>query len=251
MNCKYFLLGIVFFFGLSLLSLEQTYAQVEDIKKASEQNSGGNGGGDGDSGGGSDSSFFIDVAFDFFTLGYNYHLYQLSREKEMPETSSIEVHPTIGWGSGNTLVVAPRIRGNWGLLTADFRYFNLAGGGLYQTLDAQFLMNVVNEKAATFRMGTGFMHEYFNDGQTYNEHFFGLDIRWNKSESITSNTEFRFAKDYSTGATPRLELNLRVNHKVFEKGRIAGYWTVGGIYQRYFNEVNVWTGQTGMSFMLR
>lgn len=246
MNVKHFLYGLIFCIAIFSWNTEQAFAQVEDIKEASEQNSGG---GDGD-GGGSNVGFFIDVALDFFTFGYQYHAYQLSREEEIPEISSLEVHPTIGYANGNTIVVAPRIRGNWGLLTADVRYFNLVGGGLYQTLDAQFLMNVVNEKTVTFRMGTGFMHEYFNNGQTYNEHFFGLDIRWNKAKTLTSNTEFRFAKDYSTGATPRLELNLRVNHKIFEKGRIEGFWTVGGIYQRYFNEVNVWTGQTGLSFRL-
>ncbi|MGB0931337.1 MAG: hypothetical protein ACPGVB_11200 [Chitinophagales bacterium] len=247
MNYKHFFFGWSFFLSLIFANLQYAQAQVEDIKKESEQNSNGSS----ENGGGSDAIFFIDLAFDFFTFGYQYHLYQLSNEEEMPEITSIEVHPTIGYANGNTIVVAPRIRGNWGLLTADFRYFNLVGGGLYQTLDGQFLMNVVNEKAATLRIGTGFMHEYFNNGQTYNEHFFGLDTRWGKEQNFTSNIEFRIAKDYSTGATPRLEFNVRLNQKIFEKGRIVGYWTVGGIYQRYFNEVNVWTGQTGLSFALR
>ena len=245
---KYFFLYIFLSLFCSIAH-QDIYAQIEDIKEASENNSdiGDDGGGDG-----SVAGFFVDLAFDFFTLGYQYHAYQLSREKDgMPEISSIEVMPMVGYANGNTLVVAPRVRGNWGLLAADFRYFNLAGGGLYQTLDGQFLMNVVNEKEATLRIGTGFMHEYFGNGRTYNEHFFGLDSRWGQTNTITSNIEFRFAKDYSTGATPRLELNVRANHKIFEKGRIVGYWSVGGIYQRYFNEVNIWTGQTGLSFMLK
>ncbi|MEZ4883338.1 MAG: hypothetical protein R3E32_01285 [Chitinophagales bacterium] len=251
MNYKHFLFHIGFFLLILSASGIKLYAQVEDIKDASESNSNNSDGDNNGNGSSSGGNFFIDIAFDFFSLGFQYHTYQLSREKEMPNISSIEVHPTIGYGSGNTIVVAPRLRGNWGLFSADFRYFNLVGGGLYQTFDGQFLLNVVNEKEATLRMGTGFMHEYSGGKSTYNEHFFGLDIRWNKDASITSNAEFRIAKDYSTGATPRLELNLRVNQKIFEKGRIVGYWTVGGIYQRYFNQINVWTGQTGLNFALR
>ncbi|MFK7904699.1 MAG: hypothetical protein AB8B69_06225 [Chitinophagales bacterium] len=250
MNCKHFFFSTFLYLLLFSFNCQNIQAQVEDIKEASDRNSDA---GSDDSGFSADSGteFFFDIAFDFLTLGYGYHAHQLSREKEIQEMSSIEVQPMIGYANGNTIVVAPRIRGNWGLFSTDFRYFNLVGGGLYQTLDWQFMLNVVNEKEATFRIGTGVMHEYYSEGRTYTEHFFGLDTRWGESKNFTSNIEFRLAKDYNTGATPRLELNLKLNRKIYEKGRIVGYWSVGGIYQRYFNQVNVWTGQTGLSFMLK
>ncbi len=246
MQNKHLFLSLFLSLFLVTISLSMS-AQVEDIKKASERNKD-----NGNENGGSGADFFLDIAFDFFAIGYNYHAFQLFNEKEkgFSHISSIEVQGIVGYANGNTFAIAPRVRGNWGLLSADFRYFNLIGGGLYQTLDGQFLLNVVNEKEATLRIGTGFMHEYLSGKRTFNEHFFGLDIRWDETNTFTSNAEFRFAKDYSTGSTPRLELNLRLNHKILETGRIKGYWTVGGIYQRYFNEVNVWTGQTGLTFTL-
>lgn len=250
MNCKHLFISLIF--SLFLVTLNHTaYSQVEDIKEASERNSEEN-----DDGFGGDDDwivgFVVDMALDFFTLGFDYHRYQLFREKDqaLSHITSIELQGIVGYANGNTFAIAPRVRGNWGLMSADFRYFNLIGGGLYQTLDGQFLLNIVNEKGATLRIGTGFMHEYLSGKRTFNEHFVGLDIRWDEPKTFTSNAEFRIAKDYFTGATPRLELNLRLNHKILETGRITGYWTIGGIYQRYFNEVNVWTGQTGLSFVL-
>ncbi len=226
------------------LHISPAQAQVEEIKEGLE------GVGETLSGGGSGINFVFDIFLDFFLFGYDYHIHQLNRKPEIPEVISLELMPHIGFGKNASIFIAPRVRGNWGLLSTDFRYSRLAADGNLATLDWQILnLNVVNEKAATLRIGTGFMHEYYL-GSTFNEHLFGLDIRWDKERRIKSTVEFRIARDYGDFITRRTEFNARLNYKVIDLGRIHGHLNAGFIYQRWNEQTNVWIVQSGMNFNL-
>ncbi len=150
----------------------------------------------------------------------------------------------------------PRVRANWGLISTDFRYNFLIendqlGGGLQSlgTYDWQaFQMNVVTTKPVTVRGGMGFMAENFGERAMFFEATLATDLRFQEGK-IGGGAEYRVAKDGT--ATPRREFNARVEYRVLQWRRLNGYATLGGLFQRYYDVVDVWGVQTGLIFRLQ
>lgn len=226
-----------------MMATQSVWAQVGEIKEKAGQSQSG----DGFNGGGWDFAF--ELFIDFFLWMPQYQRKQLSRKEAFPEIISIDLLPHIGIGENRAFLFIPRVRGNWGLFSTDFRYSNLASDGTFKTYDWQILQfNFVNEPGVTFRLGTGFMYEEFTETM-YNENTVGLDLRW-KDNKISNNSEFRIAHNFNNGDTPRWELGTRLNYKIIDLGRFDGYITAGVMFQKYYKEVNVWSGVTGLSFNL-
>ena len=57
--------------------------------------------------------------------------------------------------------------------------------------------------------------------------------------AIGGMAEFRWAKDYTTGGSPRIEASLGVQRKLFDHNSIHMFATGGAMFQRYYNEINV------------
>lgn len=235
----------VFFYFFLLNTLQ---AQVSDIKISAEQNANNN---DSDNNNAVAASVIWDIAWQLFAWAPELQVQQLSRKELFPEIISLELMPHVGFGlspTGNFLLT-PRIRGNWGLFSGEVRYTQLAEVGTYSTLDWQVLFNVVNQREATLRLGSGIMSE-FHTKNLFVEHFFGLDVRWTRDKRLSSNFEFRFTPDYGRSEMVRLEGNVRLNYRIFDWGRLEGFWTVGAIFQKYYRDTNIWLAQTGMTFNL-
>lgn len=182
------------------------------------------------------------------------HQFQLEKRNEIPEVISLELMPHFGYAEPSSSLIIPRLRGNWGLFSTDFRFSNMAdfsspdGVDFYNTLDWQILeFNFVVTKPVIVRVGSGFMHEYYSSS-TFVEHFLGVDGNWMDHQYLASG-EARIAKDYNTGATPRFEGNVRFNYRILNTSSMNGYAMAGGIYQNYYNSVDVWTTQAGLSFI--
>lgn len=246
-----------------MLLVSVVNAQVGDIKKQSDKNSSnkntnsgskGNSAGSGSSGcsddcfsacGAACTGFFIDLVID----GQSEYL---SKKDDIPHMVSLDLMPHFGYVvSDESYIVMPRIRGNWAMFSTDLRYYSLiekhSTWDFYKTLDWQVIqINPVILQNFILRLGTGFMYE--NYSQTfYNEHMLGFDLLFNKDQMMV-NFEERWALDYNNNSTPRMETDIRFNYRVLETKSMDGYLMLGGQYQDYYSNVELWTTQLGFTF---
>jgi len=231
---------------IALSTINDVYSQVDKVKKASRANnknktSGNDNESDGD-------GFTVEFFFDALNGLYLAQEAQLTRKKEEPWLVSLEGNLYNGYYSKNTnLLFLPSLRANWGLFSTSLRFNRMQDNtGFFKTLDWQaIILNIVNKPVATFRLGIGISKDFEVD-DTYTEHFFGLDLHFNKRK-INPTTEFRIAKDYETDATPRIEWNTRVDFLLMNIGKVDIGLMGGILYQRYFSSVNFYFIQTGVT----
>jgi hypothetical protein len=225
-------------------------AQVDAIKSSSLANS--SGGERKSSGGAGDFTFlFIDLMLN--------HVIPLQRQilekkTEIPELISLELRLQIGLQPATYYLALPRIRANWGLFSTDFRRsYLLESNPLGTTKDISWndwqvlQLNLINTPTARFRIGGGIMSEVFNAKQTFTEYTMALGLT-SAHKIYNGEFEFRAANDLATGNTPRWELNAHVNKKLFDRNRIHGFLSGGGVFQEYYGATRVWAFTAGMVF---
>jgi len=260
----------IFLTFLFVLFFINGFSQVDHIKSGSDKNASTKGNGHSEtqhtSSGSSPGDGCLSGCFDacgsqcfqsmFEVLivgGLHLHSDYLKKRHDIPTVVSVDFMPHFGFNPPSCMLMLPRIRGNWGLFSTDFRLNNMmelgTGHGVkfYRTLDWQILeLNLIVTEPITARIGSGFMYEKYSNTY-FSESYIGLDWYMKKNLYLTT-AEFRIAKDYETGATPRAEGNLRFNYKVLDNKNLYGYVTAGCIYQNYYNSVDLWTAQVGLTF---
>ena len=227
------------------------FAQVGDIKSASKANK-TSGRSDRSGSNASMAYFFID-----FTLRtiVPWQIKTLQKRGEVPNVLSLEVYGQTAIQPSTYYVFNPRVRGNWGIFLTDFRMNYMIEERIgkpadLRTDDWQVLgLNVINTKRVTARISTGIMHEAFGDGNTFSESAAGLSVMSTDQRRGVMG-EFRWARDYVTNRNPRLEGSIFYQQKLFDHGVIHMFATGGVMYQRYYNEINVWGIQGGLAFKL-
>jgi hypothetical protein len=240
-------------FAFLFFMATQSFAQVSEIKGASSSNSRSRG----ERGGGSRSSglvayFFIDLIGSGIV---EWQRYKLAKVDVNPSVVSLEVMTQAAIQPSTHYVFHPRIRGNWGLFSTDFRVNYLVeeevdGFKDLATYDWQVIqLNLITTRNVIGRVGIGVMQEDFGTRESFGETTAGMSIYSNK-RMINGSMEYRWARDWSTGSFPRKEFNAFVEHQVFGQGRFHGFVTLGGMYQRYYDTVNVWGVQTGFVLKL-
>src|SRR5688572_5461839 len=205
----------------------ELHAQVSEIKKASSENSsdksgksvsgGGGSDSDGDGGGGS-------IFFNFLFGGIaDWQSFKLRDNRERyPSMVSLDLMLQTGIKPSSYYLLWPRVRGNWGLFSTDFRMNYLIEEGAegfehIRTNDWQVLqLNLVTSRFFTFKVGTGFMQEAFNSKEMFSESAFLLFVHA-PDQSKLLGFEYRFSKDWDTGSNPRWELSAQYQHELFNK----------------------------------
>lgn len=234
---------------IALLCLSRTYAQVDEIKSASKDNSSKKSG----SSDSDDDGLGLDVFFFLFDGLGALHTSKIREREKYPSMISLEVDLQGAIKPSSYYILQPRIRANWGLFSTDFRMNYLIEDDIeglkhIRTNDWQVLQfNLITNRFFTFRVGTGFMQEAFEDHRYFSETAFMLNIHA-PDQSKVLGFEFRFAKDWDSGLNPRREFSIQYQHQIFEASKLHGYVTVGGLYQRYYNSIDIWGIETGMVF---
>ncbi|MEI9921772.1 MAG: hypothetical protein WDO14_23720 [Bacteroidota bacterium] len=228
------------------------FAQVGDIKSASSSNKSSGRSDRGSSGNASLIYMFVD--FSVRTI-VPWQINTLQKRGEVPNVLSLEVFGQASIQPSTYYVFNPRVRGNWGIFLTDFRtnYMLEEKIGKWNDLrtdDWQILgLNIVNTRRVTARISTGIMHEAFSGGNTFSESAAGISVMTDNQRSGVTG-EFRWARDYTTNRTPRIEGSIFYQQKLFDHGVIHMFATGGVQFQRYYNEINVWGIQGGLIFKL-
>lgn len=236
-------LSLVLF--LLLLCYTNLSAQVDDIKRSSK----GSGEGNVSSSSGGGYGFAGDFIFQIL-LGEMIQAQQrvLQRKHEIPSLVSLEMMLQGGGQPSSYYILNPRLRGNWGLFSSDFRFNyileeDIEGVKFLRTSDWQVLQfNLVTTRDVTARIGGGVIYEGFEEKNQYPEWTGGVHIRPFGSK-LGGMVEYR-------GSEARREINGHVRYAIFERGKLHGYITAGGVFQRYYQQVNVWGLQGGIVFSL-
>lgn len=230
------------------------HAQVNSIKQASSSR--GSSSSEGRrSGGGGGSAAAIYFAADLFRLLGAWQVNTLQHRGEVPNVLSLEVYGQMAVQPSQYYVFNPRVRGNWGIFFTDFRMNYMIEdkiGGIadLRTDDWQIIgLNVVNTRQVTARISTGIMHEAFGEGSTFSESVVGLQIM-NPEHRFGGMGEFRWTRDYLSNTNPRLEASIGLQRRLVDRGAFHVYATAGAMFQRYYNEINVWGLQGGLAIKL-
>jgi hypothetical protein len=220
------------------------FAQVSEIKQASSSVS-SRSDGSGAGGGGVVTDIIFNIVFGEIIQAQQQ---KLDRRNEVPGMISVDAIFQGTINPSSYYVLQPRVRGNWGLFSTDFRFNYLLEEGIgeiqhIRTNDWQILeFNVVTTRDAIFRVGGGVMHEAFGGGKSYVEWSTSLDLhpaRWR----VGCQAEYR-------DADVRKEVSASVAYHLFDQGTMHGFVTAGALYQKYYSSVEVWGIAGGMMVKL-
>lgn len=239
--------------GCMLFVLTATaFAQVGEIKSASSSNKSSGKSDHGRAGSAVLAYYFID--FTARTI-IPWQINTLKKRGEVPNVLSLEIYGQAAIQPSTYYVFNPRVRGNWGIFLTDFRINYMVEEKIgkpedLRTDDWQILgLNIINTRRVTARISTGIMHEAFGEGNTFSESVAGLSVMSDDQRRGVMG-EFRWSRDYITNKNPRLEGSVFYQQKLFDHKAIHMFATGGIVYQRYYNEINVWGLQGGLAFKL-
>jgi hypothetical protein len=214
--------------------------QVDEIKNAS----GGSRTSRGSENSSSSSSGF-GLFFDIFFTGIvETQRAKLDRRSEVPNMVSLDLMFQNAVQPSSYYIVNPRIRGNWGLFSTDFRLNYLIeedfdGYKHIRTNEWQIVqLNIITTKDVLFRIGGGFLQESFGGENYYNEWTTALQIHPSKSK-VGGFVEYR-------DADQRKEVNGFLRYQIFDHKALHGFVTGGAVYQRYYDAISVWGMQAGL-----
>ncbi len=238
-----------------LLTSTLAYSQVNEIKSKSAANasSKSEGGGGSSSCSGCDNVFFF---FDVVKLLGDVQSMKLKKADSIRRIVSLETFFQGAVQPSTYYLFNPRIRGNWGLFSTDFRMNYLVEEKTgnttndLTTLDWQMVqLNLVTARNVTVRVGGGSLYERFGSKQSFFEWTTGISF-YSNAQTIVANMEYREARDLVTNAIPRREINFSLEKQIFNAGALHGYASIGGVYQRYYQSVSVWGFQAGLVFRI-
>jgi hypothetical protein len=237
---------------LTILSVSGI-AQVDEIRSASNDNSSSGGEGSGRGSRGENVGFFVDF---FFNGVVQWQAYKLESYRERyPSMVSMDIMFQGAVKPSSYYMLWPRIRGNGGLFSTDFRMNYLIEDDIdgykhIRTNDWQILqLNLITSKYIMVRVGSGIMTEAFESKRRFNETSFMFDFHAPDLTKVIG-FEYRFAKDWNTGVNPRRELSVQYQHQVLIAGALHGYLSAGVTYQKYYNSIEVWGMQGGLIFRI-
>ena len=235
-------------FALVLIVFSETlcYGQVDEIKSASSHSGGSSGRSEGSSSGSSSGfNFFFDLMFSGIVQAQQY---KLERKADVPYMVSMDVMFQSAVQPSSYYIFNPRIRGNWGLFSTDFRLNYLVeedieGYKHIRTNEWQILQfNIVTTKDVLFRVGGGFLQESFGGEHYFSEWTTALQVH-PRDKKLGGIVEYRDADE-------RKEVSGFLRYHAFDRGALHGFITAGAVYQKYYNTISVWGMQGGIVLSL-
>lgn len=220
------------------------FGQVEEIKRAASAASSSvrfEGGGSSSLSG---SGIVVDIFFNLMFSGVvSLQQHRLHQREKIPAIVSLDLMLQGGGQPSSYYIIHPRIRGNWGLFSTDFRFNYLIeedfdGMKHIRTNDWQVLqLNLISTRDVTIRIGGGVLHEAFEGTRSYGEWTAALQLQPAISK-CGGTIEYR-------GSSPRKEVNAHLQYHLFDKGILHGFATAGVVYQRYYEDIKAWGLQGG------
>jgi hypothetical protein len=224
---------------VAILKICSSFAQVDEIRSAgknfpSESNSVND----------ISTGWYVDMAFYSVQGLMQWQEQKLQERIENPQLVSVDLMVSVAAQPSSYYIINPRIRGNWGIFSTDFRlnYIleeSVDGVKYIRTNDWQILeLNLITSKNVNFYIGGGIIHESFNESNTFPEYSTALYFRPVRFP-VGFNAELRFSE-------PRIEFSGGIRKSVLERSSMNICLTLGAVRQRYYSTVTVWGVQLGI-----
>jgi hypothetical protein len=220
--------------------------QVDEIKSSSSGHSESKGSSGRNAG---NSGVMTDFFFNFmFTEIIHLQQMKLQHRQDVPSMVSLDLMLQAAAQPSSYYIINPRIRANWGLFSTDFRvnYIveeEIGGAKLLRTNDWQILqLNLVTTRDVSFSVGGGVLQEAFESRQSFPEWTTRLQIR-PRGKKLGGIAEYR-------NSEARREVNGHLHYALFSRGACHAYLTAGAVFQRYYEAVNVWGLQGGVTLSI-
>ena len=181
------------------------------------------------------SSQIVKSILEFVFIGiYQLQKETLSNAKSNPKLVSFESINKIGaFAPENGLLLAPHLRGNWGIISTDFRLQSIHDKtGTLTTQDWQVIRFNLPIEIVKISYGLGVSHlrEY---SHSYFEQTIRGEVRFTEQKG-TIGLEYRVAKNDSE-TTFRKETNAFVDYELIRKGKFQLSPSIMISRQHYFN----------------
>jgi hypothetical protein len=247
---------------LTILSSYQVKSQISDIKGLA------GGAADALSGcSGSDVSAGCDAFNCFWNGGLYFVEFLIDHGKEImdmrvqnPTLLSLDVDVNAAYSmhfspdSGQYyryLNYLPHIRGNLGIFSTDFRFNMLTEYDAdipdsYKSWELLFMLNFVPVYNFKISLGTGVFNELYTE-KYYNEHYLNLQFGLFENKDVLD-MDTRIAVDYSNSQVPFLEVGIRYKIRIMNMQHVYSYLSVGGLYQNYYGQHDIFGLSAGISF---
>jgi hypothetical protein len=184
---------------------------------------------------------FIAYSIAFFTVYGAYvgvhhaQIAMLNRSVKHPEIISVEGTMAAGLDLSNAFLLAPAVRGNYGLFASDVRFTLLNDvTGTLQTINWQILKLRIPIRNIKLEYGLGFSH-FVSPSKTYFEQVVGFDWCF-INRKATLQGEYRCSEDSSFGDRYRQEYNLSLDYEMLYNGAFRFAPFVGFAHQNYFEQ---------------
>jgi hypothetical protein len=145
----------------------------------------------------------------------------------------------------------PRIRGNLGIFSTDFRYnmlieYDLDVPTYYKSWDLIMMLNIVPSERFKLSFGSGVYSELYT-GNYYNEHYINTTFGLNNNRSLLD-MDCRLAIDYTNSQLPFAEAGIRYMIRIMDIPHVYSYVTLGFVYQNYYAQHDIFGGNAGLLF---
>jgi hypothetical protein len=145
----------------------------------------------------------------------------------------------------------PRIRGNLGIFSTDFRYNMLAEYDLdvpesYKSWDLILMLNFVPSEKFKISLGSGVYNELYT-GNYYNEHYLNISFGMADNKNILD-IDSRLAVDYAQSLFPFAEAGFRYKIRIMDISHVYSYFSLGFVYQNYYGQHDIFGGNAGLLF---
>jgi len=263
---------IILMLGIFIIGLS-SFAQINDIKKKSNQNNSNNNSNNRNSENNSSNpgdpclaacaTSMIEIAVDVFAQVIYKYNQQLLENSNDPYIISLEIMPHFGYGihfSENQQDVykyydfLPRIRGNYGAFSTEFRLDYLfeindsVAFNSFRVFNWQFGFNIIPSESFRLTLGQGVMYEIENR-TGFHESFLAADIAL-KDKLFIISPEGRIAFDYTNNQIAYLETSIRGSYNFLKFKHLNGYVCAGLAYRDYYQSHAVIIPYGGLNFII-
>ncbi len=192
-----------------------------------------------------------------FSLGLiekllNHHIELIDKRDSLTFVTSADFNINFASNLKNKFITNPSFSARWGVFTfytrlnyiSDFKEFKDAN---FLNIEAMILgFSFIPRENINFCMGTGFFYDQISE-QMYNENFLNLSSFLSKKK-IIFNIEIKYVYDFSVQEEIFIDFYSALNYKFYDKNQKKIYFTIGGFYQNFYKNFDIFAIKTGINF---